>query len=239
MMLLRFLLVGGTLAPSFAFISNLSSYRNPTRLTYSEETEIVSPVLKSLWPHLRANIQTYGHPNIPLGTSAGRQCQTLRRLHAQQKLTASDVALLESLNFTFYNLEDIYASQLEQFDELLERLLQYQTECGDLSPPKKYAPDPELGAWVTALRRLRRVDGVQASHVQKLDEIGFLWESPRKCGSEFMKVYREIQADSDWANNPNYLKWIRAQQKQSDALSATRTQYLRELLGDDWAEWEP
>ena len=158
--------------------------------------DIDSPVLQNVFPHMLRHVQQYGHPNIPLGTTAGRQCEILRRLHIQQKLSETDVALLEQIQFRFYSLEQVY--QTANFEELLDRLEAYAvgSNNNDWSPPKKYAPDPELGAWVTGIRRMRRANNVDPVHVAALEERSngqFEWQSPRKCGSQFMKQYRALQ----------------------------------------------
>lgn len=217
---------------------------SPSAIPQTPNTQdIVSPVLHNVYPELQSYLKQYGHPNIPLGNSAGRNCATLRRLRIQGKLDESDIALLDDMGFTWHSLEDVYEKQKDQFDDLLKRLQEYG---GDLSPPKKYQPDPELGAWVTALRRLYRVGEVDESHVEKLDALGFAWVSPRQCGSKFMIQYRatlerlETESKETVLGDPEVQKWIQAQQKQYHALSETRKQYMRELVGvKDWKSWSP
>jgi Helicase associated domain len=209
---------------------------------------IVSPVLKQVYPALLQHVQEYGHPNIPLGSVAGKQCKALRRLHTQQKLVESDVALLDELGFYWHSLEDVYELQKDEFDDLLARLADYgSANHGNVSPPKKYAADPELGAWVTALRRLHTVPGaIDANHVSRLNDLHFEWISPRQCGSKFMQMYRTIQErlaqsnDNDrvvW-EDPAVYNWVYAQQEQVHSLSETRKHYLAQLIGPDWTEWE-
>ena len=158
----------------------------------------------------------------------------------QGKLPNSDIEVLDEMGFIWYSLEDVYALQKNNFDELLQRLIKYG---GDLSPPKKYLSDPELGAWVTALRRLYRIDRVDPEHVEKLNAIGFSWVSPKSCGSQFMIQYREIVERKTKENvftDDAVISWIRAQQKQHNNLSQTRKQYMAELLEiEDWKNWNP
>lgn len=141
-------------------------------------------------------------------------------------------------DFTWHSLEDVY--EKHDFEPLFQRLLEYG---GDHSPPKKYLPDPELGAWVTALRRLYKINQVDPSHVKQLDAIGFSWISPRQCGSKFMMFYRNLLAtEMIPLEHPDdaTLQWIRAQQASHETLSQTRQQYMRELLGrEDWQHWAP
>jgi hypothetical protein len=211
-------------------------------------------VLKQAYPHLLRWMETFGHPNIPLGTPEGRMCHTLRRLHIQQKLTDQEITLLEGLQFRFHSLEDCYFEL--DFEEMLERLLQYErVHQNQYQVPKKYAPDPELGAWVTGIRRIRATmlsldpNSMTASaaatldihHQQRLDDIGFSWTSSRKCGSQFMKQYRALQAELVAATSdeerrqiwerPTVQTWVAAQREahRRGTLSATRYQYLQQL----------
>jgi hypothetical protein len=204
---------------------------------------IVSPVLQQVYPDLVQYTKQYGHPNIPLGCEAGRQCNTLRRLRIQEKLVDSDIELLNSLHFTWHSFEDVYVQQKEYFDDFVLRLKEYSNaNNGDLSPPKKYPADPELGAWVTAVRRLYMVDAVDVSHVAVLNALGFQWHSPRKCGSKFMQQYRTIQERlrsgedvSIILNEPHITTWVKAQQLAN--LSETRKHYMTQIIGDDWMDF--
>ena len=192
--------------------------------------------------------QTYGHVNIPL--PQGRPLVTLRRLRTQNKLANRDIELLDGMNFTWHSLEDVYAQNRDRFDEFVARLQNYAFENnGDVSPPKKYAADPELGAWVTGVRRLFTENQVDPEHVETLNQLNFQWISPRQCGSQFMLKYREIQerlaaaADDNeqeeiW-RDPTVTNWIRAVQQQHESLSTTRQHYLAQLLGEDWRTWTP
>lgn len=201
--------------------------------------EISSPVLKQVYPAILTHIEEYGNPNIPLGTGEGRMCQTLRRLHTQQKLTESDITLLEDLGFLWHSLEDVYKTA--DFEELFQRLLQYGE---DFSPPKKYPQDPELGAWVTGVRRVGEFN-IDAKHRKRLNDIGFQWVSPRKCGSAFMKQYRDLCSQLETTSDPDEVlsdpkiqEWIQAQRMAvaRGALSETRKHYLEEILGSDWLD---
>lgn len=203
---------------------------------------ITSPVLQQVYPRLLEHIEENRNPNIPLGSSAGRQCETLRRLQIQNKLTADEVELLTDLGFRWHNLEDFY--KVADFDEIFDRLLSYRdAHEGDVSPPKKYAADAELGAWVTGLRRTGR-EAVDSDHRERLDSIGFQWVSQRQCGSSFMKQYRAILQQLEttdpsvvWADELN-CKWARAQQAAVERkdMSETRQHFMEQILGSDWRQ---
>lgn len=217
--------------------------------------QFVSPVLQNLYPALLAWKADYGHPNIPLGTSEGRQCATLRRLHIQKKLTEEEVLWLEELGFMFHSLEDVYHDV--DFNALFARLMEYEARNPDsnFQVPKKCAEDPELGAWVTGLRRLGPAK-VDPAHAEKLDGVGFVWVSKRKCGSKFMLQHEELarMAEELTAEGCSEEQVVRAllevpktkdmikAQKQIEAkgkMSDTRKNYLTELLGQDWTSLVP
>jgi hypothetical protein len=208
-----------------------------------KEEDIQSPVLQSVWPDMLRHIHDHGHPNIPLGNAAGRNCQTLRRLRVQNKLVESDIKRLTAAGFTWHSLEDVYQQEKDRFEEFVDRLTEYAaTHDGDLSPAKKYVKDPELGAWVTGLRRLGP-DRVDPKHAATLNDLGFSWTSPRACGSAFMKQYRGVRDrlakdESVW-EDATVQRWVRAQQEAADRMTETRKHYMEQLLGPAWKQWKP
>jgi Helicase associated domain len=244
---------GGTnafvLSPSHVQLVSLSRSLEPTALWSAREKEDVSvippeittPALAKLYPAMVENIEKSGNPNIPLGNPEGRQCNILRNMQIQGKLTPEEVTLLKEMGFIFHALEDVY-HQLD-FEEMIPRLLVAKQEHGSLDIPKKYAPDPELGAYVTGIRRLGK-DRVDPNHRQRLDEFGFVWVSSRKCGGKFMNQYREIQqrlqdgaSRDEVFDDPEVIKFVRAQKEayKREVLSETRFEYMSRLLGGK--EW--
>jgi hypothetical protein len=104
---------------------------------------VISPVLAQVYPALIAHNEKHGNPNIPLGSTDGKRCKTLRRLHFQNMLTEDEATLLNELGFRFHSLEDVYYEC--DFDEMLFKLTLYYKEFQTYQIPKKYEPDPELG----------------------------------------------------------------------------------------------
>jgi len=203
-----------------------------------------TPVLKHAYLHLLAWKGKYGHPNIPLKNEGGNACQTIRRLHAQKKLISEEVEWLDSIGFKFHSFEDIY--RFADFDEMLDRLLSYEEAHpnNNFQVPKKCPEDPELGAWVTGIRRLCK-DGakrIKPDHERRLCEINFAWESTRSCGSKFMTQYRDYLQQVEELGSETVLKhpttilWIQAQQQalKRGTLSQTRVIYMGTLFGDRW-----
>lgn len=210
-------------------------------ITSSLPSEITTKALAQIYPAMVQHKAEYGNPNIPLGSAEGRQCNIIRNMHIQGKLSEPEVELLKEIGFIFLALEDVY--ERVDFDELLARLVAIKaSNDGDADIPKKYAPDPELGAWVTGIRRLGP-EGVSCDHCQRLEEIGFVWVSPRKCGSKFMAQYRDIvQRLDDGEDNATILeeeqvkKFVRAQKEayKRKTLSETRIEYMTRVAGGEW-----
>jgi hypothetical protein len=210
-------------------------------MTDDLSAQFTSPVMQQLAPQLLAWKEEYGHPNIPLKNPGGSQCQTLRRLHIQNKLTEKEVEWLSDIGFIFHSMEDVY--KYADFDEMFDRLLNYEESHpgSNFQIPKKCPEDPELGAWVTGIRRLGK-DGVNPAHERRLESIGFVWVSTRKCGSKFMSKYRELAEQIDEKGleevmaDPKTVSWIQAQQEalKRNGLSQTRVHYMGNMFGDQW-----
>lgn len=208
-------------------------------------TQFVSPVLQIVYPKLLEWKQEYGHPNIPLGSPEGRHCATLRRLHIQKKLTDEEVEWLDELGFVFHSLEDVYHDV--DFDTLFQRLMDYEARHpeSNFQVPKKCAEDPELGAWVTGIRRLG-TEKVDPKHAQKLNEVNFVWVSKRKCGSKFMLQYNELLKQVEGMPKDEAIESLLADQKVKDMIQAqknlqargkmseTRLNYMNHLFGESW-----
>jgi len=200
-----------------------------------------SPVLKQNFAELLEWKERYGHPNIPLKNDGGNACQVLRRLHVQNKLSDVEVEWLEGIGFRFHSIEDVY--RFADFDEMLARLMAYEEAHpnNNFQVPKKCPEDPELGAWVTGIRRLGK-ESVNPDHERRLDEVGFAWQSTRKCGSKFMIQYRdftqrvETEGPESLLADPKTVDWVLAQQQalKRGGLSQTRVQYMGQLFGDTW-----
>eukprot|EP00934_Nitzschia_sp_Nitz4_P008549 Nitzschia sp. Nitz4//scaffold6_size259037//127683//128396//NITZ4_001076-RA/size259037-processed-gene-0.74-mRNA-1//-1//CDS//3329556899//8539//frame0 len=200
-----------------------------------------TPILQRVQPKILEYFQQYGHPNIPLGTAEGRQCNALRRLKVQQKLAPEEEAWLEGMGFTWHSYEDVY--QQGDFDELFAKLMEYEARHpgSNFQIPKKCKEDPELGAWVTGIRRLGE-QGVVADHRDRLNAVGFAWKSARKCGSQFMGRWRALRDRIEKEGldavlqDPRTMPWLKLQQEalEQKAMSHTREHYMVQLFGENW-----
>jgi len=99
---------------------SLSSYHNDD-VSHEAPSYVESIVLRQVYPAMMKHLSEYGNPNIPLGTIDGKRCKTLRRMAFEEKLSDSELKLLEEINFRFNSFEDIYEEA--DFDDCLQRLI--------------------------------------------------------------------------------------------------------------------
>ena len=239
------------------------SARDDLFITQSEKfvvpDVVENDVLKQVYGAMLLHRQEFGNPNIPLGTVEGKKCKTIRSLYQKKKLTDGEVELLMKIGFNFSDLENVYHEA--DFDDIVRRLKKYKEENPEngMQIPKKYKRDPELGAWVTMARRLGP-NGVGDERREILDEIGFAWKSTRKCGSVFMKNFRQIREKLEQQyvetltgietgccgaevikSDPELAKWLSAQKEahKFGKISEARIKYLEQLksFGVDWLEF--
>ena len=98
------------------------------------------------------------------------------------------------------------------------------------------------------LRRLYNANDLPKNEIERLDEVGFEWVSTRKCGSSFMKGYRDalsyLSTVAEQGGDVRELlreehgikKWVDAQRLawEKGNLSESRIQYMDDLPGIDW-----
>jgi len=211
---------------------------------------IETNVLKRAYPAILRHLEEYGNPNIPLGSKEGKYCKTLRRMGFQNTLAPGEADLLTELGFRWTSFDDIYDEA--DFDDCLERLVRYEEENKTgYQIKKKYNPDPELGAWVTIIRRIGS-DEMTPEHRDKLDAIKFVWVSTRKCGSAFMSTYKillsQLEALPPDNTTPEAVEEILRDEKihswfrttvagyRTGKMSDSRCNYMDALPGFDWRE---
>lgn len=194
---------------------------------------------------LAAFKERVGHSDVPLGSSTGSKLVPIglgKWVYAQRKrkadgaMKASEEASLTLLSFRW----QLDPSELD-VDEMIERLMVYKANTGDMLVPKKYEIDPLLGAWVAAMRRKADplLNGgeseLQPALRERLDCIGFSWEPARRCGSSFMSGFR-IWSEAHVAGLPvPDEKWCNLQReaKRQGKLSEQRISYL-DKFGFHW-----
>ena len=177
--------------------------------------------------------EKHGHASPPLGTPLGRWVITQRRLRREGRMDGEKEAQLERLGFTCEHPFD--AVDADDWDDMRERLAEFQAKNGHANVKKKYDADPALGFWCNEQRvafRERRLDEHQ---IDSLHSLGFDFDPPKRCGSAFMINLRELTAFRDENGHLDVepgtplAAWCDAQRKAhlKGQLSEKRVDYLR------------
>uniref|UniRef100_A0A6V2SQE4 Helicase-associated domain-containing protein n=1 Tax=Heterosigma akashiwo TaxID=2829 RepID=A0A6V2SQE4_HETAK len=188
----------------------------------------------------------HGHVDVPLKTfwgeakiDLGKWVYLQRRLKNENILSLDRVDRLNAVKFT-WDLNTEEAS----WDDMVAKLSAYANEFGDCFVPKKYAPDPVLGLWVSEQRTAKRERRLNQDQVQELEKIGFSWQPQNSCGSAFMIGLRKLEEFRDTFDHVNVpsdfededlVKYVAAQRlaKAKGKLSDKRIGYL-DGMGFDW-----
>jgi len=170
-----------------------------------------------------------GHADVPLGSALGRWVYAQRRMRADGRMPEERVAALEALGFRWrLDPDDM------PWEEMVERFTAFYAANGHGRVPKKYVPDPLLGAWV-ALSRRRNALLSDASREQ-LTAAGFDWAPPpsARCGSQFMLGFR-AWVEAKRTGDETDAKWEAAQRaaRRKGMLSDVRVEYL-DGAGFEW-----
>eukprot|EP00438_Fugacium_kawagutii_P017890 Skav201907 [mRNA] locus=scaffold3992:66369:67490:+ [translate_table: standard] len=181
------------------------------------------------------------------GFNLGRWVDTQRRKKKNGKLTQGQLDRLDELGFVW----DPYR---EQWENGYEELQKYKAEHGDVSVPQSYqtASGFNLGTWVTKQRALKKLDRLTEDQIERLDELGFVWNPHREQwenGYEELQKYKAEHGDV-WvpqsyqtANGSNLGTWVTKQRtlKKLDKLTQDQIERLDEL-GFVWnphrEQWE-
>ena len=106
------------------------------------------------------------HPANPqLGTWVSQQ----RRNIKNNKLTPERIYKLDEIGFVWEPFED-------SWNEMFQQIVDYKDEHGDTLVPNSYAENRQLGIWVDTQRQKRKNNKMAPERVDKLNEIGFVWD---------------------------------------------------------------
>jgi hypothetical protein len=124
------------------------------------------------------------------------------------------------------------------WDEMFGRLLAYRDQYGDCLVPEDW---PDLGGWVSRLRDSRksgRKCGLTEERIQRLDAIGFVWDTvAHRWDVKFTELV-EYKNEHGHANVPQrpstkLRTWVDTQRNRKKRLSSEQVQRL-DALGFGW-----
>jgi hypothetical protein len=131
----------------------------------------------STWEEKFAELLIYkeinGHCNVPNHWSKNQQLgewvANQRAFRKKGLLSEERIQRLTQIGFV-WNILD--AAWEQKFAELLT----YKEINGHCKVPVKESDNPQLGSWVDRQRTFRKKDKLSEDRIQRLDEIGFVWE---------------------------------------------------------------
>jgi hypothetical protein len=133
---------------------------------------------------------------------------------------------------TNYNANTLYSERIEKLNEVgfvwdpheaqwtkyFELLCQYKAEHGDTLVPIRYEKNPSLGKWVDTQRSNHHANKLSPQRIEKLNEVGFVWDSLEaqwlECFEE-LKEYKRDHGDTlvpgNYPSNPSLGMWVNTQ----------------------------
>jgi len=151
-----------------------------------------------------------------------------RKRYSKKELSADRINRLESIDF-FLNQIDT------KWDEMFQRLVDYNNEFKSTNVPRSYKADPKLVIWVITQRTRYSKKELSADRINLLESIGFTW-NPRDA--QWMKMYNRLVAynqqhkstdvPSNYKADPPLGTWVKRQRKyyRNGKLSAKRVELL-------------
>jgi hypothetical protein len=174
--------------------------------------------------------------------SLGKWVNNQRTAYKDGNLSEERIQKLNDIGFVWDPLE-------AQWQGLYYQLVQYKEEFGDTLVPHQYEKNPSLGLWVGRQRNEYKADNLSVERIQKLNAIGFVWDSP---GAQWQEYYFQlVQYQEEFGNalvphryekNPSLGPWVGTQRKmyKAENLSGERIQKLNDV-GFVWdpleAQW--
>ncbi|NGZ06842.1 MAG: hypothetical protein G8237_10850 [Magnetococcales bacterium] len=207
------------------------------------EAGFVWDLEQAVWEdHFQALVdfhQEYGHFNVPKEwpelPELPTWVKTQRLMRDKEKLDEERLTRLVSLGF-------VWDARDAAWEEMFLALTRFQQTRNHCLVPTNWESDPALARWVEQQRRDYRLKLSRPEHVQRLESLGFVWDSKAIFWEEMFAAlteYRERHGDclvSENATEQSQLGWwVAAQRKARLAgqLEPERVQRL-DAIGFVW-----
>jgi hypothetical protein len=138
----------------------------------------------------------HGHCDIPLkypeNPKLGRFVNAMRTARNSGKLTGERIAKLDAVGFVWSSSR---TSKLEgdgiseAWRARFEELRTFEASHGDCDVPTRWPENPQLGAWVSMQRELKKRGALQPKRIELLEDLGFAW---RAIGEPWEVRYAEL-----------------------------------------------
>jgi superfamily II DNA or RNA helicase len=138
----------------------------------------------------------HGHCDIPLkypeNPRLGRFVNNTRTQRNSGKLAADRIAKLDALGFVWSASRKPEVGEdgiSEAWRARFEELRAYKASHGDCDVPARWPENPQLGAWASMQRELKKREALQPKRVELLEDLGFAW---RAIGEPWEVRYAEL-----------------------------------------------
>eukprot|EP00980_Cylindrotheca_fusiformis_P021154 scaffold8128_cov60-Cylindrotheca_fusiformis.AAC.6 len=111
----------------------------------------------------------------------------------------------------------------KKWNEIFDNLVAFKEEHGHCCVPQHYKPNIYLSQWVKRQRyyRKHRPELTSESRIQKLDELGFVWDAQEdfwKTRFEELKAYKHMHGHCNvpckYSANQKLATWVKCQRRQ-------------------------
>ena len=200
-----------------------------------------------VWSHWLGKLENYattqGHSRVPYDEESGLGVWVSEQRTNQEQLSIFQRKKLEVISGWVWDLREW------QWSEGVKKLKEYIQKTGSTMPPDKLILEDgfALGNWVGVQRR--EYQGMSRLRIQKLEEIGFVWDVnaelwrdgySRLC--KYQKKYGSTELMSpEYMDKDGYLlgRWVIKQRTKKEILSKNQIDCLESI--SDWAwnkrEW--
>ncbi len=156
------------------------SQLSPNQVKQLEDIGFVWDPLVDNWEKMYADLLQYktvhGKSHVPVNKNnddLAMWCGRQRRAYKSSKLSPEHIKLLEDIGFVW----DPIDARWEEMFAVLETYKQIHDDC---NVPAKWEENPELGQWCYVQRRTYRKNKISPERINRLEQIGFVWEHRKK-----------------------------------------------------------
>ena len=162
----------------------------------------------------------HGHLNIPYShPELGKYVSKLRKSYAKNLLSKEQVDALNELGF-IWRIVDTREMKLQ-------KIIEFKRKHGHLNIP---ASHPELGDYVTHLRRIYKQNKLDTTTIDTLNDWGFVWVVPMQETINFDTLLIRLKA---FKKKHGHLKIPLSDQKLYALATRLRFNYKRNKLGPE------
>jgi hypothetical protein len=200
---------------------------------------------------LREYRRRFGHCRVPAkwreDVAFGHWVHVQRAFKKKGLLSAERIARLEAIGFEWSHPRKA-VSPGAQWEEMFSHLERFREEHGHTEVPRGFDGVPGLRRWVLRQRELRKKESLGSERCERLEAIGFAWQSVRQARNlrelwetrfqqllQYRQRFGHCRVPAKWREDLPLGHWVHVQRefKKRGILSAERVQRL-EAIGFQW-----